>query len=168
MHTWVQNAASRDHPALPSFGRPRRPLATRGSARRPSPAARGSAMRLSAAAPMPCISSKRESSRPALHMCGQWDGASLTPTAVDTRSSARTTTAVLELPDRRAPLKRCVDLPVRIGRGRPGSLGGGLEIQCPTMTPARGNCGRRCGPWPIIGDLALYLQGRPCSMACRT
>jgi hypothetical protein len=55
------------------------------SAGRPSPATRGSMRRLSAAALMPCISSKRESSRPALHMCGQRDGASLTPTAVDTR-----------------------------------------------------------------------------------
>ena len=80
-------------------GLQRRRRVRRGGLQRESP---GSARRLSAAALMPCISSKRESFHPALHMCGQRDGASLTPTAVDTRLSARTTTAVLELPGRRA------------------------------------------------------------------
>ena len=73
---------------------------TPGSTRRPSAATPGSARRLSSATLMPCTSSTRESFHPALHMRGPPDGASLTPTAVDTRLSARATTAILELPGR--------------------------------------------------------------------
>ena len=141
MPPWVQNATSRDHPALPS-------LVVRAGRRR-RVVRRGGLHRRRAARPCPCMSSKRESSRPALHMCGQRDGASLTSTAVDTRSPARATTAVLELPGRRAPLKRWGWPSSAKWPGSADSLsGGGLEIQCPTMTPARGNCGRRLGPWP--------------------
>ena len=123
---------------------------------------------------MPCISSKRESFHPALHMCGQRDGASLTPTAVDTRLSARTTTAVLELPGRRAPPQKWRWPSSRCQDHHDGpdvtARGGGW------VAPRRGRMStywllrpdERGFQYSYVSILPAYVQGQPCSMECRT